>query len=173
VVVALGVVVAAVAITALTQHKSGKVSGSRTTVFNTVAPSTVSRSTSAARSTSHAPTHTPSTSASTRTSTGATTDAKSVPLIVLNDTTTSGLARGAAQRFTNGGWKVTSSGNLPSGISDILSTCAYYDPSVTGAKAAAQALQAQYPTIKRVRPRFDQLPSGPVVVVLTSDYSAG
>jgi hypothetical protein len=52
-----------------------------------------------------------------------------------------------------------------------VSTCAYYDDSDPGAKAAAQALQAQYPTIKRVEPKFPQLPSGPVVVVLTPDYS--
>jgi hypothetical protein len=54
---------------------------------------------------------------------------------------------------------------------DILSTCAYYDPSVDGAEAAAQALQQQFPAIKRVKPRFAELPSGPIVVVLTPDYS--
>ena len=37
---------------------------------------------------------------------------------------------------------------------DIVSTCAYYDPNVAGAKAAAQALQQQFPTIKRVVPKF-------------------
>ena len=96
--------------------------------------------------------------------------AKSVPLVVLNNTTISGLAKRAAARFEAGGWTVTSSGNL---TNNILSTCAYYDPDVTGAEAAAKALQAQYPTIKRVEPKFVGLPSGPVVVVLTPDYQSG
>ena len=45
------------------------------------------------------------------------------------------------------------------------------DPSVTGAQAAAEALQSQFPAIKRVKERFGGLPGGPIVVVLTSDYS--
>ncbi len=96
-------------------------------------------------------------------------DPKSVPLVVLNNTTTAGLAKQAAQRFRAGGWTVTSSGNL---TNNIISTCAYYDPATAGAKAAAKALQAQFPTIKRVEPKFTGLPSGPVVVVLTPDYSS-
>jgi len=90
-----------------------------------------------------------------------------VPLVVLNNTTTSGLAQQAAQRFEDGGWTVTSYGNYQN---DILSTCAYYDPNVAGAQAAAEALQRQYPTIKRVKEKFDGLPAGPIVVVLTPDY---
>jgi hypothetical protein len=94
--------------------------------------------------------------------------AKSVPLVVLNDTTVQGLAQQAAQRFRSGGWTVTSYGNYQN---EIISTCAYYDPSVTGAKLAAEALQRQFPAIKRVKARFPELPNGPVVVVLTPDYT--
>ena len=93
---------------------------------------------------------------------------RSVPLVVLNNTTTSGLAAQAAKRFEQGGWTVTSYGDL---TNEIISTCAYYDPSVPGAQAAALALQQQYPTIKRVKAKFSGLPAGPVVVVLTPDYS--
>ncbi len=102
--------------------------------------------------------------------------ARPVPLIVLNNTSTPKLAEQAAKRFQTGGWTITMWGTYHN---DIASTCAYYDPNAAGAKAAAEALQAQYPTIKRVEPRFtpdagtDPLPAGPVVVVLTSDYSAG
>ncbi len=92
-----------------------------------------------------------------------------MPLIVLNNTTIPGLAKAAAQRFAAGGWTVTDTANLRD---TIISTCAYYDPAVPDAKAAAQALRAQYPTIKRVKAKFAQLPRGPVVVVLTPDYSA-
>ena len=93
-------------------------------------------------------------------------DAKE-PLIVLNNTTTTGLAAGAEARFEAGGWTVTHIGTIKN---DILSTCAYYDPSEPGAQAAAEALQAQFPNVKRVQPRFAELPSGPIVVVLTWDY---
>ena len=90
------------------------------------------------------------------------------PLVVLNNTTTTGLAGRAAERFRAAGWTVTSVGNLRN---SILSTCAYYDPDVPGAQDAAATLKAQFPGIKRVEPKFAQLPAGPVVVVLTPDWS--
>ncbi|HEY2273146.1 MAG TPA: LytR C-terminal domain-containing protein [Jatrophihabitantaceae bacterium] len=99
----------------------------------------------------------------------------SQPLIVLNDTTTPHLARNAAQRFQGGGWNVTSYDEHYQNV--IASTVVYYDPATPGAKRAANALQKQFPDIKRVAPRFapaaggDPLPTGPVVVVLTSDYT--
>jgi hypothetical protein len=95
--------------------------------------------------------------------------------VILNDTTTPNLARDASTRFEGGGWNVTTYDENYSNL--ISSTVAYYDPDVAGAKTAAEALQKQYPTIKRVAPRFapasggDPLPAGPIVVVLTSDYS--
>jgi hypothetical protein len=95
---------------------------------------------------------------------------RDVPLVVLNNTSTPGLAAAAAHRFQAGGWTVRSTGNL---VNDIISTCAYYDPASKGAQAAAEALRAQFPAIKRVEPRFPELPSAPVVVVLTADYAAG
>jgi hypothetical protein len=95
----------------------------------------------------------------------------SLPLVVLNNTTTPNLARDAAQRFEAAGWTVTSYDE--NYHNDILSTAAYYDPSVEGAKEAATALQKQFPTIKRVVPKFEGLPDGPVVVVLTTDYQPG
>jgi hypothetical protein len=94
--------------------------------------------------------------------------AQRVPLVVLNNTTIAGLAGQAAQRFKLSGWRVTSVGNL---TNDILSTCAYYDPTEPRAKAAATMLKHEFPTIKRVRPKFPQLPAGPIVVVLTPDYA--
>ena len=75
------------------------------------------------------------------------TGLKSVPLVVLNNTSKTGLAETAAGRFKAGGWTVTNTGNL---VNNIISTCAYYDPSVPNAQAAATALQAQFPAIKRV-----------------------
>ena len=105
----------------------------------------------------------PSTSAPT---TSASTNGK-LPLVVLNNTSST-TATTAAGRFTAGGWTVTSTSTFSG---DILSTAAYYDPDVSGAQAAALALQKQFPAIQRVKEKFDGLPAGPIVVVLTSDYS--
>jgi hypothetical protein len=91
-----------------------------------------------------------------------------MPLVVLNNTDQNGLAETAKAQFEAGGWTVSSTGNL---VNDIISTCAYYDPNTSGAQAAATALMQQFPSIKRTAPKFAELPAGPVVVVLTTDYS--
>lgn len=93
------------------------------------------------------------------------------PLIVLNQTTTPDLGQQAASRFHAGGWPISSV--QENYQNDVITTTAYYDPATAGAEHAAQALVRQYPTIHRVAARFTQLPAGPVVVVLTSDYSSG
>ncbi|MDT4982517.1 MAG: LytR cell envelope-related transcriptional attenuator [Pseudonocardiales bacterium] len=124
-------------------------------------PSTSPSSSPATKTPTTTPTKTPTASTS-KPATGR------LPLVVLNNTGVVGLADQAKARFEAGGWSVTSTGNL---INNIVSTCAYYDPAVAGAQAAAQALQTEFPTIKRVVPKFAELPSGPIVVVLTSDYS--
>jgi hypothetical protein len=163
VVVCLGVVVLIVAVFAL-REPNGHVSAA-TAQRNSA--SNVAKQTS----TSHTPRHTsnsPKKHSATPSGTQAARAVKNVPLVVLNNTTVSHLAQQASQQFGDGGWTVTSYGNYQN---DILSTCAYYDPADPEAKAAAEALQAQYPTIKRVEPKFPELPSGPVVVVLTPDYS--
>jgi hypothetical protein len=175
----VGVAVLAVAIIALHNPKStgpDAAGGSSPAASGTTPSSSGATSTSTGPTPSSRATTTPAVSRSTSPSDSAENSsealaaAQTVPLVVLNNTTISGLAAQAATRFEDGGWTVTSEGNL---TNNIISTCAYYDPDVTGAEKAAKALQAQYPTIKRVEPKFDELPSGPVVVVLTPDYSAG
>jgi hypothetical protein len=166
---ALGVVVLVIAIIALRQpnghqaalHTSAVAQSSSIVASTTSsAPtSTAPASSTAASSPVASSTPAPSTSAASL---------KSVPLVVLNNTSRTGLAETAAGRFKAGGWTVSNTGNL---VNNIISTCAYYDPSVPNAQAAATALQAQFPAIKRVVAKFDGLPAGPIVVVLTSDYS--
>jgi hypothetical protein len=164
-VVGLGIAVLVVAVIAL-REPNGHVSGGQSdTASNVARTSAPSQPTTTAPSSASAP----------RTSDAHAANAvQDVPLIVLNNTTVSGLAGQAAQGFEAGGWTVTSFGNYQN---DIASTCAYFDPTSRGAKGAAQALQRQCPTIKRVAPRFAPspgyapLPDGPVVVVLTPDYS--
>lgn len=169
----LGAVVAIVAVIALREPNGHVDSAVTNTTTRTVVPS--GKSTPAPSGRTKPATGTASKPPASTSSGGSGTDSgtnstKSVPLVVLNNTTTPKLAQQAADRFSAGGWTVSSVGNLRN---DIISTCAYYDPSDADAKPAAMALQKQFPTIKRVQPKFPELPDGPVVVVLTPDYSGG
>lgn len=118
---------------------------------------------------SHAPTTGGSSAPSTSSASSPAAVAKK-PLVVLNNTTITGLAAQAAREFETGGWTVTDYANYQN---DIISTCAYYDPDVPGAKQAAQALQRQFPAIKRVKPQFSELGAydSPIVVILDSDFA--
>jgi hypothetical protein len=172
IVVLLGVAVAVVAVIALRQP-NGHVAAAQSQQSGS--PSNVAENSSGRpASGSKASRSTGSTTSRTGNSLSG-TSVKDVPLIVLNNTTIPRLAAQAAQQFEAGGWTVTKYDNYTNAIA---STCAYYDPSYPGAKAAAEALRRQYPTIKRVEPRFapdpgaEPLPDGPVVVVLTPDYSS-
>jgi hypothetical protein len=117
--------------------------------------------------------HTSAGSSATRTSRSAPSSAAvrraALPLIVLNNSGTVGLAERAEQQFTSGGWRVSATED--NYVNRILSTAAYYDPAVPMAKPVALLLQQQFPAIKRVVPKFEGLPAGPIVVVLTTDYS--
>jgi hypothetical protein len=167
----LGAVVLVVAIFALREPKGHvNASSSKRTVITTISSSPTSPAQSKSKSEGTTSASTRQTSSPPTSSSSPGVGVKSVPLVVLNNTTTQGLAHQAADRFEAGGWTVTRYANY---TNDILSTCAYYDPAVSGAKAAATALRGQYPTIKRVQPKFSGLPNGPVVVVLTPDYSSG
>lgn len=137
---------------------------------SSAASTTAARPSAAPRSTAGRSTPAQASGSATPSGSSAAAGLKAVPLVVLNNTTTPGLASLAAQRFKAGGWTVSGTGNL---TNDIASTCAYYEAGNTQAEAAAKALQIQFPTIKRVREKFSGLPAGPVVVVLTPDYSTG
>ena len=89
-----------------------------------------------------------------------------VPVTVLNNSKRSGLALRAAQRFVDGGWPVTRTGNFRG---QIPVTTVYYDP---GLQASAEAFAAAFDGIIRVRPSFDTLPASGVVVVLTREFAA-
>jgi hypothetical protein len=145
---------------------SSPAASSKSSSATTSKPATGSASTSATGTVTRSAVVPPVTSSSA--SSASSSGVARLPLVVLNNTDQTGLADTAKARFVAGGWTVTSTGNL---VNSIISTCAYYDPDVTGAKAAAQALQAQFPAIKRTAVKFAELPAGPVVVVLTPDYS--
>jgi len=151
----IGVAVAAVAVIAL-RHPNGR--QARPVSLPTTATVTATPTPSSGA---------PSGQSSTPGSTGSAAT-RAVPLIVLNNTSTVGLAETARQRFEAAGWTVTSVGTISN---DIISTCAYYDPSDPANEQAATQLQQEFPAIKRVREKFPELPAGPIVVVLTTDYS--
>jgi LytR cell envelope-related transcriptional attenuator len=167
---ALGVVVLVIAIIALRQpngrqaalHTGSPVAGTPT-ASQSVAASTTTRPSSATASSS-APA-----SSSSNSAPPVVNPVKAIPLVVLNSTSQAGLAESAAKDFRTGGWTVSSTGNL---VNNIVSTCAYYDPSVAGAQSEATALMAQFPGIKRVEPKFTPMPAGAIVVVLTSDWTS-
>ena len=153
--VVVGVAVAVLAVTAL-NHPNGRLA----------APASQSVSSSSAAShPASSPVSSPTHSQVSATSSPA--GSGRLPLIVLNNTSQVSAST-AAQRFEQGGWTVTDTSTFDG---SILSTAVYYDPDVSGAQAAAEALQQQFPAIKRVKAKFDGLPAGPIVVVLTSDYS--
>jgi len=161
----LGVAVLVVAIIALRHPQGHTARAGAPTASPTRNTVTARPSSSSAAPSTPAPStpSSPSTSASPSVPAGG-----KVPLIVLNQTSTIGLAAKAGATFQAGGWTVTSVGSLRN---DVISTTAYYDPTVAGAQAAAEALQVQFPAVKRVLPKFAELPAGTIVVVLTSDYA--
>lgn len=177
VVVVVGVAVLVLSIVALVAAGSGPgsdVAGPAVTLpggSGTASPTGAATSPSSTGSPAGSGTPTTSTSSSATTSppNSPTSAIGSQPLVVLNNTSESGLAQTAAATFTEGGWTVTDTANWSQ---STISTCAYYDASVAGAEAAAQALMQQFPAIKRAVAKYGALPAGPVVVVLTNDYTA-
>jgi hypothetical protein len=170
----LGVVVLVVALLAL-GHPHGQSSAAGTivrTVTSTVAPPKTSAAAHSSSSASSGASSSDSSASGSTSSSGSSDSSGSgkLPLVVLNNTTISHLAEQAATEFQAGGWSVTKYANY---TNNIISTCAYYDPSVSGAQAAAQALQAQFPAIKRIEPQFSELStySSPLVVILTPDFT--
>jgi LytR cell envelope-related transcriptional attenuator len=160
-----------VAVLALQNRQNrGTVAGTDTriiTVTPSVGSSTGASSGSSAASGSAAGTGTGSASGPT---TSLEPQVGAFPLTVLNNDYANRpeLAAQAAEQFHAAGWTVSSTDEHY--VNDIVSSVAYYDPAVKGTRRAALALQKQFPAIKRVAPRFAELPAGPVVVALTSDY---
>jgi hypothetical protein len=143
-------------------NRNGTSAGTRTV---TISPRSSSSSHSTSQSTSRSSSAPATHSSSPAGLIGA------LPLKVLNTTSTPNLATQAADQFKVGGWTVNAVDENYS--NNIISTAAYYDPAVSNAKAVAEALRQQFPAIKRVVPKFSPMVDGPIVVILTSDYSPG
>lgn len=88
-----------------------------------------------------------------------------LPLTVLNNSRTTGLADRAAATFRAGGWPVQVTGNFRG---RIRATTVYYEP---GQEASARAFAQRFDGIERVLPRFEGLPGSGLTVVLTRDFA--
>jgi hypothetical protein len=85
-------------------------------------------------------------------------------VVVLNQTGRGGLAATVAERLRGKGWMVAHTGNFRG---QVPATTVYYPP---GGKAAARAAAAGLPTEPRVLPRFGNLSTNRLTVVVTDNY---
>lgn len=96
--------------------------------------------------------------------TSAATQAPTVAVVVLNQTGRSGLASVVADRLRGRGWSVAGVGNFRG---SVPATTVYYP---AGAQAQAQAAARHLPTPARIRPRFGNLSTTRLTIVLTNNY---
>lgn len=87
-----------------------------------------------------------------------------VPVVVLNQTTTTGLAAVFRAQLRAGGWKVPAIGDFRG---NVPATTVYYPP---GLKAAAKALMAQFFQVGRIRPAFAGISATQLTVILGKDF---
>lgn len=87
-----------------------------------------------------------------------------VEVVVLNQSTRAGLAGTVAGDLRRTGWTVPAVGNFR-GV--VPATTVYYPP---GDEAPAQAVAEDLATAPRIRPRFGNLSTTRLTVVVTADY---
>jgi hypothetical protein len=101
---------------------------------------------------------------STETTTTSADQVGDLEVVVLNQTSRKGLAGTVAKRLRDKGWTVALISNFRG---NVTATTVYYPP---GAKADAEAAAAGLPTEPRVRPRFGNLSTSRLTVVVTDSY---
>jgi cytoskeletal protein RodZ len=126
-------------------------------------PATTTASATAEQTTDPTPTSTAS--ATTPTGSPAKVDLRSdIAIVVLNETARGGLAATVAARLRTKGWNVSGVGNFRGAVP---ATTVYYP---AGHAAAAQAAAESLPTPARIRPRFGNLSTTRLTVVVTTNY---
>jgi LytR cell envelope-related transcriptional attenuator len=88
----------------------------------------------------------------------------SIAIVVLNETTRRGLAATVATRLRSNGWTVSGVGNFRG---EVPATTVYYP---VGHQAAALAAAKSLPTPARVLPRFGNLSTTRLTVIVTTNY---
>ncbi len=89
---------------------------------------------------------------------------RDVEVVVLNQTSRGGLAGSVADVLRGKGWTVPAVGNFHGVVPD---TTVYYPP---GEEVAAQAAAENLPIAPRIRPRFGNLSTTRLTVVVTDSY---
>jgi hypothetical protein len=102
--------------------------------------------------------------AATPTPTPSSVDRSSYEVVVLNQSSRAGLAAAVGQELRDQGWAVPAVGNFR-GI--VPSTTVYYPP---GAETAALAAAGDLRSEPRIRPRFGNLSTTRLTVVVTTSY---
>jgi hypothetical protein len=87
-----------------------------------------------------------------------------ISIVVLNESSRGGLAATVATRLRAKGWTVSGVGNFRG---NVAATSVYYP---VGHLAAAQAAAKSLPTTPRVLPRFGNLSTTRLTVVVTTSY---
>jgi hypothetical protein len=93
-------------------------------------------------------------------------DELKTPVGILNSTAIAGLAAGAQQRFTDGGWPVPVIADYSG---QIAGTTVYYPTEEL--RESAEALRGQFPEVGLVEPTIGGLARDRLVVVLADDYA--
>lgn len=91
-------------------------------------------------------------------------DEATIEVVVLNQTSRGGLAARVADALRGKGWTVPATGNFR-GV--VPATTVYYPP---GAEDAALSVARDLPTEPRIRPRFGNLSTSRLTVVVTDTY---
>ena len=137
------------------------------------AASTTTAGTATREALSTAPSSTPSTTTPAETTappssaeekTQQPAELRDVEVVVLNQTRRAGLAGAVADVLRGKGWAVPAVGNFR-GV--VPATTVYYP---AGEEAAAQAAAENLPTDPRIRPRFGNLSTTRLTVVVTDSY---
>lgn len=128
------------------------------------APTTSAPGTTTTKAPVKPATTTTSSPPSTKTTTTSADRVGDLEVVVLNATSRKGLAGTVAKRLRDKGWTVALIGNFRG---NVTATTVYYPP---GAQADAEAAAAGLPTEPRVRPRFGNLSTSRLTVVVTDSY---
>ncbi|MFZ6993406.1 LytR C-terminal domain-containing protein [Curtobacterium sp. RRHDQ66] len=124
-----------------------------------------SASSSASSSSSSAPSDGSSSSSSSEAAAASPSDQGSTTLVVLNGTSTPGLAASGTSKLTAAGWKVTSSGNA--GSTGTASTIVYYQQESQAALAKGIAQSLGVTAVEQSA----AFPNADISVVLGADFS--
>jgi len=124
-----------------------------------------SASSSASASATSEPTSSPSSSAPQAPAAGTPADQGATSVVVLNGTTTTGLAAKASAALTSAGWKVTSTGDA--GTTGTTATIVYYQQAAQASVAQGIAKSLGVTAVQQSA----AFPNADISVVLGADYA--